>query len=160
MSTATGSFNELFEQAARVFENGLRAGTTMQQETTKWFAETLRAVGSAQQWQVRNQAAIEQAMSTFQKNVDAGLKMMNENAKTSLELLERAFDARPIEPDPDSHARSREMWETAMGALRKNMQMMVEANARVVESWGGIVRVVCSANECAQKAEAGQTSAA
>ncbi len=38
MSNATGSFNELFEQAARVFENAMRAGTTMQQEATKWFS--------------------------------------------------------------------------------------------------------------------------
>ncbi len=86
--------------------------------------------------------------------------MMNENAKTSLALLEKAFDARPAESDPDGRIRSREMWESAMGALRKNIQMMVEANARVIESWGGIVRVACSANGCAGKGAAAQTASA
>ena len=126
------------------------AGITMQQESTKWFSETLRGLGSPQQWQARNEAATQQATSTFQKNVDAGLQMMNDNAKTSLELLEKAFQARPAESDPDGRVRGREMWETAIGALRKNMEMMVTANARVIESWGGIVRIVCSANGCAE----------
>ena len=156
MSTATGGFNELFEQASRVFENAMRAGLTMQQESSKWFTETLRGLGSPQEWQARNQAAAEQATSTFQKNVDAALQMMTENAKTSLELLEKAFQTRSVESDPDGRVRSREMWETAMGSLRKNMEMMVQANARVIESWGGIVKIACSSNGCAQKATAAQ----
>ena len=160
MSTSTGSFNELFEQAARVFENALRAGITMKQETTKWFTETLRGMGSPQQWQARNEAAAEQATSTFQKNVDAGLQMMSENAKASLELLEKAFQARPAESDPDGRARSREMWETAVGSLRKKMEMMVQTNTRGIESWGKIVRIACSANGYASKAAAAQTAPA
>jgi hypothetical protein len=82
--------------------------------------------------------------------------MMTENAKTSLELLEKAFQTRSVESDPDGRVRSREMWETAMGSLRKNMEMMVQANARVIESWGGIVKIACSSNGCAQKATAAQ----
>jgi hypothetical protein len=156
MGTATGSFTELFEQATRVFDNAMRAGMTMQQESTKWFTETLRGLSSPQQWQAKNQAAAEQAMSTFQKNVDAGLQMMNDNAKTSLELLEKAFQARTSDADPDGRVRTREMWESAMGALRKNMEMMVVSNARVIEAWGGIVRIACSTNGCAHKAEAQQ----
>ena len=150
MGTSMGSFAELFEQAARVFENALRAGIAMQQESTKWFTETLRGMSSPQQWQARSQAATEQALSTFQKSVDAGLQMMNDNAKTTLDLLEKAYQARQGETQTDGRGQAREMWETAIGALRRNMDMMVHTNARVIESWGAIVRIMCGDNVAQQ----------
>jgi hypothetical protein len=148
MSTATtANFSELFEQSARLFENALKAGITVQQDSAKWFTDTLRGLGVSQQWQTKNQAALEKAMAAVQKNVDEGVQLMSDNVKSSLELLDKAFQARHTDSEAESRDRAREIWEGAVASLRKNTETMVQANARVVESWATIARMMCGVAE-------------
>jgi hypothetical protein len=70
MNTSSASFTELFEQAARTFENTLKAGIAVQQESTKWFSDALRGLGAPQQWQSRNQAVMDQAFTPGWRNFD------------------------------------------------------------------------------------------
>jgi hypothetical protein len=144
MNVSPPNPTELFEQAARTFQSALEAGMSIQRETTKWFSQALGGLGSPQDWQARQQAVMEEGFSLARKNTDAAIQMMNENAKASLDLLDKAFQARLPESDSDSDAytRAHEAWETAMGSLRKNTEMMVHANTRVVESWTQIAKIV------------------
>ena len=134
MSAATANYEELVEQSARLFENALKAGITVQQQSAKWFAETLRGLARSQ-WQTKGQAAAEQVMSVVQKQAEETIRNMTESAKSSMELLEKAFEVRQNDSAAEHEARNREIWESALGSLRKNTEAMVNANARVIESW-------------------------
>ena len=133
--------NEMFEQAAKLFENALQAGIRIQQESSKSLMEMMSQAGSPQQWQKKAQTAMEQAMAIAQKNVDEALGVMNENAKSNLELLQKAF-SRPVESASDIQARTSEAWETAIGSLRRNAEMMVRSSNRVLESWNEIAKIM------------------
>ena len=150
MSTATGNYEELVEQSTRLFENALKAGITMQQQSAKWFAETLRGLG-ASQWQSKGQAAAEQFMSAVQKQTDDTIRSMSESAKASMELLEKAFEVRQNDSAAENETRNREIWQTALGSLRKNTEAMVNANARVIESWSAVARAFCGETARKQK---------
>ena len=67
---------------------------------------------------------------------------MNEQTKSSLDMLDKAMQARQGEAEVD-RATVQEMWETAVGALRKDTEMMVQANARVISSWANIAKIMC-----------------
>ncbi len=142
MGTATENFNELCEQSARLFENALKAGVAIQQESSKWFTDALRGVGAVR-WEADGQAAMEQAMTNVQKQIEQTVQVMSDNAKTSLDLLEKAFQIRQSESATEGEACTREMWQTALGALRKNTEATVSANARLMESWGNVARALC-----------------
>jgi hypothetical protein len=144
MSTATtADFSELFEKSASLFENALKAGVTVQQDSAKWFADTLRGLGVSQQWPSKNKAALETALAAAKKNVNEGVQLMSENVKASLDLLDKAFQARHTDSEAENRDRAREMWEGAVASLRKNTETMVQANARVIESWASIARMMC-----------------
>jgi sialic acid synthase SpsE len=134
--------NQMFEQAAKLFENALQAGIRIQQESTKSLTEMMSKAGSPQEWQKKAQTAMEQAFTTAQTNADEAIGVMNENAKSSLELLQKAFDSRQPESASDVQARAREAWETAIGSLRRNAEVMVQSSNRVVESWKEIAKIM------------------
>ena len=153
MSAATANYEELVEQSARLFENALKAGITVQQQSAKWFAETLRGLG-ASQWQTKGQAAAEQVMSVVQKQAEETIRNMTESAKSSMELLEKAFEVRQNDSAAEHEARNREIWESALGSLRKNTEAMVNANARVIESWSAHRPRLCGGEACEEKPQA------
>ncbi len=134
--------NEMFEQAARLFESAMQAGIRIQEQSVRSMSELTARLGSAQEWQKQAQSIFDRSISAVQENLDESLRMMNENAKTSLDLLEKAFRARQGESASDTQNRVRETWETAIGALRRNTEVMLQSNGRVLESWRDIVQMM------------------
>lgn len=140
MSTTTAGANELFSQAIETFETAIRTGVKMQEEYARWFTHMLGDVGSPQQWQSKGQTIIGESMQMAQKNFDEAIRMMNENTRTGLELMQRAFEARQVSSTSDAQARTREIWETALGALRNNTEAVVQANSRMLETWAELAK--------------------
>jgi hypothetical protein len=134
--------SELFGQSMRMFESAMRTGAKMQEESARWFSSMVTNFGSPQGWQKRTEEMMAETLNVTQKNVEEALKVMNQNAKTGLELLQKAFEARQADDSTDAQSKSRELWETALGALRSNTEAMLQANARLAETWAEVARKV------------------
>jgi hypothetical protein len=80
-------------------------------------------------------------IASSQKNMDEAVQVMNENAKTSMDLLQKAFQTRPAD-STEAQSRTLEMWETSLGFLRRNTEAMLRANTRVVETWTEMAKKV------------------
>jgi hypothetical protein len=141
-SNNQSSVNEMFTQAAQMFQSAMEAGIKIQEESTKSFTEMINRLGSPQQWQQQAQAAMEQTMAAVHQNVDEAIKLMNENTRTSLELLEKAFSAQQSTASGDGQTRTREIWETAIGSLRRNTEVIMQANNRLLESWKAVAEMI------------------
>ncbi|MFZ5831968.1 MAG: hypothetical protein ACOY3P_17935 [Planctomycetota bacterium] len=145
MSTAAEQathYKQVFEQAAKLYESAVHAGIQIQEHTLKSLGETMGSFGSPADWQKRNEAAAWQALGAAQKNTDDAIRMMNENAKTCVDLLQSAFNVRQDESSAETQGHVREMWETAIGSLRRNIEVMLQANNRVLESWREIMKIM------------------
>jgi hypothetical protein len=125
----------LFGQAVETFEAAIKTGVKMQEECTRWFTETLSELGSPQDWQSKSQTIVTESLQMAQKNIDEAVRMMNQNAKTAMELVQRAFETRQGGSGAEAQAKTQEIWETALGALRTNTEAIVQANSRMLETW-------------------------
>jgi len=135
MSTTNAGANELYNQAIETLEAAIRTGVKMQEEYTRWFTEMLGDMGSPQEWQSRSQTFLNDTVQMAQRNVDEAARIMNQNFKTAMELMQRGFEARQVNSTADGQAKTREIWETALGALRSNTEAVVQANSRMLETW-------------------------
>jgi len=133
--------SDMFSQAAKMFQAAMEAGAKIQEESAKSLTDLIGGFGKPQQWQMQAQKAMEKGITAARQNVDEAMKIMQENSKTSLELLERAFDAHQIDGRSDVQTRTREMWETAIGSLRRNTEVIVQANSRLLQSWQEMARI-------------------
>jgi hypothetical protein len=154
--------SELFGQAARSFEAAIQTGLRLQEESLKCMTDMLSDIASPQNWQKKAQAKMSQIMAISQQSIEETIRVMNENAKTSMECLQKAFHSQPGEPK-EAQAKTMEMWETALGVVRRNTEAALRANRRAVETWAEISKtngehaehVAEMAQKAAQAATAG-----
>jgi hypothetical protein len=131
---------EIITQASRAMEAALKAAVKLQQESANWLTEMFNDYGSPQKWQNKTCSIVDEAVAVTQKNLDEIVGVMNQNAKTSVELYEKAMKMRQQTAPADAQAAAHEWWESALGALRTNTQAMMQANSRIFESWGQMTK--------------------
>jgi hypothetical protein len=135
--------SDLFKQAVEACQTALRTGAQVQEEATRRFTELLCDVGSPLNWQKNAQSMVNEAIIAAQKNVDASIGVINQNARTAMTMMQRAFEARPADGAAQETADSTvdSFWESALTALRTNTQLVFEANSRLLESWAQLVQI-------------------
>ena len=131
---------ELFEQAVETFEAAFKTSIKIQEEVSDFLTDAMGQSSSPQVWRNRAEAMTQEAFPVMRKNIDEAVHVMNLNAKTSLELLQKAFDLGQSDSIEATQTKTREMWEGWLQALRYNTQAMVQANARVMESWTNLAK--------------------
>lgn len=127
--------SELMDQAVGCFDAALKTGVKLQEDASKWWSEVLNEATSMQDWQKKIASCITDAIPTAQKNAEECLHMIDQNTRSSMELLRKAFDACQSESVADAQAKMQELWSSSLAALRQNAQAVVQTNARAMESW-------------------------
>jgi hypothetical protein len=123
---------ELYRQATEQFEAAVKASVKIQEETFKLFLDLWTDSQTPSEWRQRAQAAMGRLVPAARANLEEAARLVSRNAKASLELVEKAFQAgSPAE----AQAAARACWETMFAALRDNAQALLDANARAVQSW-------------------------
>jgi hypothetical protein len=141
MTTATfPSINEMFRQATGTFESAMKTGAAVQEESAKRFTEMLHELGSPMEWQKKTQASVKEVVQVSQKNLDEALGVMNHSAKSALELFQQTFEACRDRQGNDAEAKNRELWESMLKTLRTNVEVILQANARMMESWTAVAK--------------------
>ena len=140
MATATtNQESELFGQATKSFESAIQAGLQLQEESVKFIADVLNDIGSPQKWQKQIHTVMNEVIITSQKNMDEAVQVMNENAKTSMELLQKTFESRPADTK-EAQSRTLEVWKTTLSVLQRNAEVAARANNRLVEAWTEVAK--------------------
>lgn len=141
MNPSDSQPGDLFRQAIETYQSAIKTGVKIQEESARRLTEMLRDAGSPLEWQKHLQAMANEAARTTQRNADESLRLMNQNAQMALNLMQKAFEARPTPPREATDAQD-DLWESALGALRTNTQVILQANARVLETWAQMAKEV------------------
>ncbi len=140
ISTVKNKSGDLFLQAMESFETALRAGMKLQEESTQRCVEILRDVGSPLEWERTVPVKVTKAIATMQQNVDQSIRFMNENAQQTVSLMEMAMQMH--QTNSNGNDEDGDFWTYAVNAMQNNAQIIRQANARVLESWGELAKEV------------------
>jgi hypothetical protein len=131
---------EIFEQAMKQYEQALKTGLKLQEESGKMVTSLLNEVTSVEEWQKRAAAMAKDVIPAAQKRMNDCVKLVEENSRASLELLRKAVDASLIPPGQDNQTKWMDFWESSLNCLRDNAKAINEINTSVVDAWGTFVR--------------------
>jgi hypothetical protein len=131
----------MFRQGMETFETAMKTAARIQEESARRFTELLQEMGSPAQWQKRFQSVMGEAVVMTQKNFDEAIHVMSQNAKSTLELFQKALET-PMPQGSDTEGKYRGLWESALTTLRKNTETILQANTRVTESWADLAKKV------------------
>lgn len=135
MSTLQNDVSHLFEESLKSFDTAVKTGVKMQQDLTKVWADALAKVDPTGGIDARTQAVLDEAFPTAQKSVEECLKLIDKATQTSMDLMKKAISGGAVQSIPEMKARTQEVWEASLAALRTNAQAMVDANSRVLDAW-------------------------
>lgn len=137
---ASAAGSELFDQAVKSYEQALRTGVRLQEDTTRWWTNFLHQTAWTQDWQRQISSVMSQTIPTAQRNVEESIRLIDQSSKTSLNLLKRAVDAPRTNAASDMQSQVQEIWQSSLNVLQSNMQAITESQAKVMESWTEMVR--------------------
>jgi len=141
----------MFDQTVQTFSEAMKTGVKFQEDMAKWWSDALEQGGPVQESQKRFRALVSEAIPAAQKNAEEWLKIVEQNYRRAMDLLKKAFDSDGSGTAKDLQARTRELWEASMEAVRDSAQAMAEANVKVMEFWADILRKNMNASQAATK---------
>jgi len=143
---------EAFEQAMKNYEQALKTGLQLQEESAKWWNNTLHQASTVEDLQKHIQTMAKDVIPTAQKRMKDYVKLIEQNSQTSLDLLKKAVDAAQTPPTADPTSKWVGFWEASLNAVRSNAQAVTDLNNQVVDAWLDFTRKATSQPEQKSKA--------
>jgi hypothetical protein len=137
MSTKTekNPANELFEQAMKNYEQALKTGLKLQEETAAVWTKLFNQGGVAEDWQKQAKALSDELVPKTQKALNDNLKLIEQSGKTSVELLKKAVTATQATSIQEAQSNFLGLWESSIQAMRETAEAVSQANNRALDSW-------------------------
>lgn len=148
----TKPVTDLFEQAMKSYEQALKTGVKMQEESAKVFSNLFNQSNTPQDWQKKMKSVADDFVPQTQKSVEEGLKLIEQTSKASVELLKKAVAAGQPVSATDAQAKILGLWEASLNAMRDTAVSVTQANNKAIESWVAYARK--GVDPCATKAKA------
>ena len=136
----TKPVTDLYDQAMKSYEQAMRTGVKMQEESAKFFSNLVNQTTSPQDWQKRMKAVADEFIPQTQKSVDEGVKLIEQTTRTSIELLKKAVATGQPTSMQDAQAKFLGLWEVSLNAMRDTAVSVTQANNKAIESWVSYAR--------------------
>jgi predicted RNase H-like HicB family nuclease len=144
MATATQSGEDLFRQAISAWESAVESGVKMQEESAKWLREMCCNSNSLTEWYNKGQTMAGETIAKVQENIDEAIRVINQQAESSVRLIQKALDGRQSESPADAKARLAEWWGLATESMRMNSQAVLKANSHMLATWSELAQAINS----------------
>ena len=132
--------SELFDQALKNYEQTLKTGLKLQEESSRWWTTVLSQSTSAQDWQKRVTTAANDVIAPAQKRLEEYLAHIEQNNRTNVELLKKATEAGQVASPAEAQAKCLDFMEASVAALQANVQSVTQMNSKMVDSWVAFVK--------------------
>jgi len=143
----------LFDQAVQAFSDSMKAGVKVQQDIAKFWMDNLQH-GSIPDMQKKSQAIFSDILPVAQQYGEVCCKLMESNYRRGSELLTKAFNADNNGGNLDVQAKTRELWDASLDAMRDNTQAVADSNLRVIQAWSEAIEKECCGSASGRKQHA------
>lgn len=149
----SNTVSDLFRQAVETYQSALKTGFKLQEEASQAVSDMLRNWSCPSEWQKKTQLLVSESIAMAQKNMEEAIRLMNQSSTAIMSMLQKTLETPQQVTPASADAKNYEWWESAMGTMRTNTEAVLQANARMLDSWTELAKKVNS--NAAEKATAG-----
>ena len=135
--------SDMADRAMKNYEQALRTGLKLQEETVQCWNNLFNQTASADDWQKRlgNFTALtNEMMPITQRRMEEVLALFEQNSQTSAELMKKVVEAAQTPVPAESQAKWMDFWTSSLGAIRSNAEAVTQISARAIDAWIDFVR--------------------
>ena len=131
---------DLFEQAIKNYEQALKTGLKLQEDSLRMWTGLVNQSTAPQDLQKRAKALADEIIPQTQKTIEDNLKLVEQNSRTSIDLLKKAAATAQATTVQDAQSKFLSFCETSLNAVRDTTMAVTQANAKAIESWVSYAR--------------------
>ena len=125
---------DVFEQATRNYEQWLKSGLKLQQESAKWVTSALGENVTADV-QEKMKSWVEDAIPQTQKNMELWLKLVEQQTGAALDLMKKGASMSQPSTLQEAQKGMFTLWEASLGAMCETTQTLTQVGSKTMESW-------------------------
>lgn len=134
-ASAAESSNQMIQSALKFYEEALKSGIQLQEDSLKLWKEVLDQVGSPEDLRKKLEQLMQDVLPQSRERMDDVVALFQQNAKQCTDILSKTMNVYQAGSIPESQNRLQDLVETSLAALRTNVHAVVDTNTRIMKTW-------------------------
>lgn len=135
--------SDIADKAMKNYEQAIRTGLKLQEEAAHLWTNVLNQSAAPHDWQKRFSSAttvVNGVLPAAQKRMEEVLNLMEENTKTSTDLMKKAAEVCQTTTVSECQAKWLDFCTATLDFARSNVEAVTQINSRAIDSWVDYVK--------------------
>ncbi|EDY84999.1 hypothetical protein VDG1235_4633 [Verrucomicrobiia bacterium DG1235] len=137
-TTATDTTNEAIQDALKFYEEALKSGIQLQEDSLKLWKDVLDQVSSPDDLKNKLEELVHNVLPQNKKCMEDVVSLFQKNSAQCTDLFSKALNVYQAGSITEGQTRLQDLVETSLSALHSNVNSLVETNTQVMKSWDSI----------------------
>ena len=133
------STQEVFKEALKFYEDALKSGIELQEESLKTWKDLLNQVGSPEDLKKKLEALTKDVFPKNSARIEDISKVFQENAKQCTDLFSKTVGVYQSSSLNEGQDRIQDLMESSLTAMRSNVHSVVDTNSQVMKIWNNLL---------------------
>ena len=133
------TIDKFFQEAMRSYENALKSGIQVQEESMKLWKDLLTKLGSPEEFQAKLESMTADAFPKARKRMEEFVETFNRTSNQTIDLFEKTLGVYQATSVPDAQRRMHDLIEGSLAAVRVNVHSALDTNAKIIADWKELV---------------------
>jgi|SRR5580693_4892770 coenzyme F420-reducing hydrogenase delta subunit len=129
------TIDKVFQEAMRSYENALKSGIQVQEESVNLWKDLLTKLGSPEDFQAKLESMTANAFPKARERMEEFVETFNRTSNQTVSLFEKTLSVYQATSVPDAQRRMHDLIESSLAALRVNVHSALNTNAKIIASW-------------------------
>jgi ribosomal 50S subunit-associated protein YjgA (DUF615 family) len=138
-AATSGATGQLFQEAMRSYEEALKSGTQLQEESVNLWKELLTKLGSPEELQAKLESMTAHTLPEARKRMEEFLETFNRTSDQTIDLSKKTLGVYQATSLTDAQRRVQDLIESSLTALRVNVHSAMNTNAKIIADWKELV---------------------
>jgi hypothetical protein len=129
------TIDKVFQEAMRSYENALKSGIQVQEESVNLWKDLLTKLGSPQDFQAKLESMTADAFPKARERMEEFVETFNRTSSQTVSLFEKTLSVYQATSVPEAQRRMHDLIESSLATLRVNVHSALNTNAKLIASW-------------------------
>jgi hypothetical protein len=138
-SAPSETINEIFHEAMHSYEEALKSGIQLQEESVNLWKDLLSKLGSPEEFQAKLKSLSADVFPNARKRMEEFIETFNRTSNQAMDLFEKTLSVYQSTSVTDAQRRVQDLVESSLATLRVNVHTALNTNAKILASWKELV---------------------
>lgn len=136
---AAETTQEAVQDALKFFEDALKSGIQLQEESVKLWKDVLEQAGSPEELKKKLESLTKESLPLNKERLDNITKVFQDSAKQCTDLFSKTVGLYQVSSPAEGQERLQDLVESSLSALRSNVHSVVDMNSQITKSWDDLL---------------------